>query len=532
MAIDYLDQLTEQAKAFVLAITSKVDPLTTSFALSPPASLVKPGGDGTVVTHVPPPRLALTPVELVKAPVEVGSKVTTVDLPLVGRWVRLPGLSPTGNPADEDPIGGMPVADHVPEVTGGLTSVTAGLSGTISTTLSEALPKPSLMLSETGQELVPGVPALLGRVAGTVTEVIKEIQEVLQTLDPIGVAAQVTVRVVDDRDPSGTVITDQVRISFDNGATWDPLTATSTAMGGTPLTFQLRLPVLVSELTAAPPEVVPLSVHVSVGLQLTPPVGGVIQTSIDLPPVPLLLPTIPIPTLVVLCEEDYFRGRKLVVVPSGSLLGKAVSAGGRPLSDAIAVTSQVLGQLRSALTAAPGLVAFADFLLGGQNAASSPAAAAAAVLASLADVPGQTLIVASSDLTSLDGPGMVFDEGWGMFHIGRATANYMTDSLVVVGRPGTTVTFTQKGGLLKELLSPLVVTLGAAQFACALELSLQPTVPFGTGVAAIQYPDSDPRSRMEIVFGGTVAAWSHKNHEDEICGVTMTLPPAGLVSGT
>lgn len=533
MAIDYLTQLTDQAEAFALGRAGTANPLITSFALSPPASLIKPGGDGTIMTHVPPPVLALTPVELVKAPVEVGSKVTTVDLPIVGRWVRLPGLTPTGNPADEDPIGGMPVADHVPEVAGSLTSVTAGLTGTISTTLSEALPRPSLMLSEAGQDLVPGVPALLGRVAGTVTEVIKEIQDVLRALDHVGVAAEVTIRVVDDRDPSSTVVADQIRISFDNGTTWDPVSAVAYAMGANPLTFQLRLPALLSELTEAPPEVIALSVHVTVHLTLTPPGGNAIGTSIDLPPVPLLLPTIPIPTLAVLCEHPNFLGRKLVVVPSGSLLGKAISDGGRPLSDAIALTNQVLGTLRAALATGSGVIAFGDFLLAGQaaalsspvTAASMPTAAAAAMLASLAEAPGQTLIVASSNLSTLDGPGMVFYEGWGPFQFGRFTGNYMASSLVVVGRPGTTVSFRQQAGLIKQDITSMTVTLGQTEFACAISTLRPPD-------ATINIPATNPASKMTVAFGGTVTGFSPRNAEDEICGVAISRPPAVLMPAT
>lgn len=534
MSIDYLTQLTDQAKAFVLTASGSANPLTPEFTLSPPASLIKPAGGPPVTNHALPPRLALAPVDTVLEPVEVGSKVTTVDLPLVGRWVRLPGLEPTSNPGDEDPIGGMPVAEQVPQVTGDLTGLTTGLNGTIRTALTTAVPPEGLMLSEAGQTLVPGVPALVGRVAGTVTEVVNELKEVLRALEPIDVSAQIRINVVDEQDPASTVVTSQVSISVDGGTTWGQLTGAPIVIGTTPLTFRLQLPALVSDLTETPPVQISLSVRVSVDLEVTPAaLGNPIRATFDLPPVPLLLPTIPVPTLVVLCEHPNFLGRKLVVVPSGSLLGQAVSAGGRPLSDTIALTNQVLGTLRAALSGAAGLIAFGDFLLGAQPAALAspavaatvPAAAAAGMLTTLADAPGQTLIVAGSNLTTLDAPGMVFYEGWGPFSFGRFTGNHMASSLLVVGRPGTTVSFRQQAGLFKGDITPLTVTLGAQQYACAISDLEAPG-------ATVNIPRSSPASRMSVAFGGSVTGFSPKNNEDQVCGVAIAKAAPGLAPAT
>jgi hypothetical protein len=155
-------------------------------------------------------------------------------------------------------------------------------------------------------------------------------------------------------------------------------------------------------------------------------------------------------------------------------------------------------------------------------AASMPVQTAAAVLTTLAEAPGQTMIVASSQLTNLDN--YVFDPG-GAFGIGRATASDMASSLIIVGRPGTTVSFGQHAGWpSKQELTPLTVKLGPNQLACAIS-ELGPSVGLGEGYA---YDPSDPASFTKTVFGGSITSFSPKQNHDEIYSAAITRPQTAL----
>lgn len=535
MAIDYLAELTRQAQGFVLGHAPGANPLTHSFTLSPPAGLVQPGlvDMSGSMSSLPRPRFALTVADTVREPVTTLLRELQIDLPLVGKWVRVP-TPDLSNPLAEDPIGGMPVAAQLQQI--------SGLISGLSTTLSTSLPPASLMTSDPGSAATPGVPALLGRIKGVVNETVKELRDVLRSLDPIRVDVNLRIRVVDDADPSSTAQTSAVEIAFGSSNTWQPLSAYPAAgmalADAAPLAFSLRLPPLFSELRAALPEVVKLSVYVSIDLTVVPPaVPGLpapapLTTTIDLPPLPLVLPTLPIPTLVVLCEHENFLGRKLVVVPSDSPLGLALSAGGVPVSTALSLANQAIRAVQGVLAAAGGALQFADFLdsaaLGAPGLASPaiartlPAATAAAALTNLAAAPGQIIIVAASALPTLDAPNLVFDPG-GLFGIGRATANRMTSSLIVVGRPGTTVAFGQQGGWpLYEGLTPLIITLPAGQLACAVSSLVPPG-------ATINIQPSDPRSRTTTVFGGAITSFSPKQNQDQISSVAITRPAGGLI---
>lgn len=527
MAVDYLAELTSQGNAFSLAHSIGEKALVYTFTLSPPTSLLVPGTDRE------PSKFGLSVNDIVIEPVTTMLREMDVDLPLIGKWVRV--LTPDMVlPLKEDPIGGMPVADQL-QLLGG-----AATGPGLTTTLTTHLPPESLMKSDpkppkgvadkppAGMGDEPGVPAVLGRVTGKVKETVKELKEVLKALGPFDVTVNVTIRVVDEDNPSSDSITKQVQMSVDGGSTWTALPSGATQLPAQPYKFSLRLPAQFSELRATTPEVVRLGVYVSVDLSVTPPGIAPVTATVNLPAVPLVLPTIPIPTIVVICEHELFFGRKLVVVPSDSLIGQAVSSGGRPVGSALTLTNDTIEALKSALAAGSGALALDGFLDGAAAGAAGmslatvaqtiPNQTAAAVLMSLADSPGQTIIVASSQLGTLDAPNLTFDSGWW----GKVTANHMASSLIVVGRPGTTVSFGQQGPWpWREQLTSLTITLGASELACVVPSLVAPN-------ATINIPASDPRSKMWISFGGTVTSFSPKQSDNQISSIGITRSSAGL----
>lgn len=518
MAVDYLAELAKAAGAFSLSRAAGSTPLEHVFTLIPPAELLRPGAQGE------PPSLQLTVSDMKVQPVVTGTRQLDIDLPIIGKWVRVPTPDMPADPLLEDPIGGMPSAERLQQLTGTVT-------GPLSTTLTTDMPPASLMTSDPGQGQVPGVPAILGRIKGTVNQTISEMKEVLTTLEATAVTASVRIRVVDDQQPSSSATTSLVQVRLPGSSTFTALPTAGVALAdGRPFSLTLRLPPLYTELRASAPEVVRLTVFLSIDVSVTPPGAQAVSTSFDFPPVPLVLPTIPVPTIAVLCEDTLFFGRKLVVVPSESLIGQALSAGGRPVGDALALTRQALTDLAAGLTSA---TAFAGFLASAGAgaagmtstaiAATNPAATAAAVLMSIAQSPGQTILVASSQLSTLDAPNLVFNPG-GWFGIGRFTANHMASSVIVIGRPGTTISFGQQGGLFKEQLTPFTITTGPT-LGCVISSLVPPD-------ATINVPPSNPASRMTIVFGGTVTSFSPKQNQDQISSVAITKPANALLPVT
>lgn len=527
MAFDFLSELTTKGKGFGLQHSPGSNPLLHNFDLTPASDLIQDLGGDEVA------KLALEVLGTVREPVDTLIRETKVDLPIVGNWVRVP-VPDLNDPLNVDPIGGMPVAQQLQQLSGLAT-------GVLSTTLSTNLPPSSLMESDPGKGATAGVPALLGRLKGTLSETVQELREVTKVLDSVSVKASVRITVTDDINPSSTAITNRIEVLVPTFAGWktvSSLPAAGEPLGAKPFSFSLRLAPLFSELKGPIPDVAKVSVHVSVDLEVQPPaVGGStpppVKATINLPAVPLVLPTIPVPTIVVLCEGPNFFGRKLVIVPSDSLLGKAVTAGGKPIGEALSLTNSVIKSLKTVLSAAGAAVAFSGFLDGGAAgapgvtnsglAASMPVQTAAAVLSTLADAPGQTIIVASSQLSNLDN--YVFEPGG--FFGGRFTGSDMASSMIIVGRPGTTVSFGQHAGWpSKQELTPFTVKLDANQLACAIS-ELGPNVPFGTGYA---YDPTDPASFTTKVFGGSITSFSPKQNNGEIYSAAITRPGPPLLT--
>lgn len=173
---------------------------------------------------------------------------------------------------------------------------------------------------------------------------------------------------------------------------------------------------------------VQLSLQLTVDVPAPPPAPATpVSTGwIDLPPFPLIVPTIPVPTILVLCEERVFAGRKLVLVPSNSLIG---TAAGPAVGTALDLTRAALDLLLPghALSAFLGTVA-------------PPAGLAAAAVKSEAPSPRQVIVAAHSRVDNLGGAEFVFEPG-GWFDIGRVTGNDFARSLIRIGRPGTVFDF-------------------------------------------------------------------------------------------
>ncbi len=475
--MDHLATLNSLAQRFQLRTLFPGSSLEPDLILEPPPDALDPLG------------LALsdTVQQVARIPVPVD-----IDLAFLGKWVRtlLPDLPP--EPSQEDPIGGMPI---VPQILGPLGNLTA------------ALPPSTLMMSETGQAATAGVPEVLGRIKGRITQTVERLTDQVVRL-PISVALRW--QILDESTPGASGPPTGVSYSTDSGVTWTALPATlEVPSGGAPATgvatsLRLRFPVRFTELTTGIPDVMRFSVFVSLRLGLTPPVGAPVTTGwIDLPPVPLVIPTIPVPTILVLCEHRNFAGRKLVLVPSNSILGTAAIG----IGPALDLTRSALLSFQSA-----------NALIGFLGTAAGPAGIAASVLKSLASSPGQVIIAAQSRVDDLGGNQFVFDPG-GWFGIGRFTGDNMARSIICVGRPGTVFDFFHDTGL-SERITRLQVTLDG-RLGCALRQLevLDPNVVIGE---SIFYTAPE---RPAEVYGGTVTSFSPRNsHEDAITSLSFEGP--------
>src|SRR6185503_1715524 len=409
------------------------------------ASIVGNGLTHEIRLDPPADALGLSLLDTVKSLTAVPVPIQ-VDLAFLGKWVRTLVPDLPADPATEDPIGGMPI---VPQILGPLAALTT------------ALPPSSLMMSEAGQGTVAGVPEALGRIKGTIIQTVERIADVTTQL-PISVALRCLV--TDESSTGASSAPVGAEFSTDDGATWSALAGVFTinslagAAAGTLRRLRLRFPVRFSELTTGVPEVmtfkVQLSVQLSVDVPAPPPAPPVhVSTGfIDLPPVPLIVPTIPVPTILVLCESRLFAGRKLVLVPSNSLIG---TAAGPTLAAALDLTRTALDLL------SPGS-ALSVFL----GTAVPPAGLAAATLKSAAASANQVIVAAHSQVDNLDGAEFVFDPG-GWFGIGRVSGHDFARSLICIGRPGTVFDFFNDFNQV-ESVTRLQVTLDR-RLGCALQ---------------------------------------------------------------
>jgi hypothetical protein len=459
--VDYLAAINNLASRFTAEAIPAANPLETTLRLTPPAELSGPGGLGLNET--------VQRITNVEVPINV-------DLAFLGKWVRGTNADFPGDPKDEDAIGGMPVVEQI--------LTTGGLSTT--------LPGVGQMYSETGSGTTPGVPEVLGRVKGAVSHTVEQLSEVLERR-PVTVA--VRLRVLDESTSGASVpATATFRAGPTGGfqAVPDPLDLPA---AGAPADVTLRFPAAFTELTTAVPDFRTIRVRISVKLTLTPPTGPAVTNPnfVDLPPLTLIVPTIPVPTILVLCEHRDFGGRRLVLVPSNSAIG---TVNGPTIGTALALTNSAL----AAMSPGVGLVSFLA------AAPGSPAFAAASALMSLASSSGQTIIAAHSSVNDLSAAEFVFDPG-GLFGIGRFTGDNMVSSVIAIGRTGTVFDMFQDTNLVERI----------TRFQITIDGSL---------VCAIRKLDTTTPG-SDIVAGGIVTSsspvWSN---EDRITSVSLMGPAA------
>jgi hypothetical protein len=466
--MDYLAALNALAPKFQVSPLPGGSKLEPGLRIDPPPEALD--GEGLALSET------VQKITAVEVPI-------TIDLAFLGKWVRSVNSDLPAEPATEDPIGGMPVVEQILLLGGAL---------------SQNLPPGSLMQSDPNQQAVPGVPEVLGRIKGTVAQTVEKLAEVVERH---AVTVAVRWRVFDESMPGTSLPASGVQFRSDPNAAWASLPSLlELPQGGipaanTPMSIFLRFPMMFSELTTGTPDVMIFSVRSAVRLSLTPPAGPVVTTGwVDLPPVPLVVPTIPVPTILVLCEHRDFAGRKLVLVPSNSLIGTASGIG---IGTAINITSSVLQSLLPSNTLLTVFLAAAS---------GTPVGDAANALRALAASPGQTIIGAQSRVDNLDTPAFVFDPG-GAFGVGRLTGDNMVSSVICIGRPQTVFDMFHDANL-SERITRFQISLDGS-LGCAIR-KLDTTAPAG-----------------DVVYGASVTSsspvWSN---EDRITSLAFTGPAA------
>jgi hypothetical protein len=242
----------------------------------------------------------------------------TVDIGFLTKNVRFKDFPVTGDPSTlvgGDVIGGSPIAD--PEV----------LAGTFS-----ALIDP---FTE-GDATKPGVPGILGRLKGT----YQLPMDVTQTTT---LAVQVEVQ-WHIRDENGNPIADVAwSDGTQNGTGQPPALTANEALADLTLTFSA----VFVELTSAPTPVAQRSISASIRLSA----GQVSTGFVDLPPVTVPVPAIPVPTALLLFQDSSFKNNKLVVVPASSPIVD-------PAKDALKTALDTLNTALGDLGGAVGLASF------------------------------------------------------------------------------------------------------------------------------------------------------------------------------
>ncbi len=313
---DPIEVLTSFAHQFAIATPPTPPATAPSFAITllPPADSIP--DLGLLLSVTSPPRVELRPA--------------AVDLQWIMKEVRFASadLESVGV------VGGMPVSDFIPPP--------------------GSLGVPSLTGATHGPTAPPGVPGLLGRIGGTVEVPVT----VTDTLAPeeAGVVATVRWRVRDER---GEIVPNLAwRLSSGaTGTTGEILQP----LGPLPLTppadlLTVRFPVQFVELVGGVPGLPTRRIEAAIRLEVT---GlGVATGWVDLPPITLTLPVIPVPAVAIFAEHVDFGGRLFILVPSRSPL-----AG---VADVAAAVATLLGTLSAVPDAATLFrVLFAQFGPGG-----------------------------------------------------------------------------------------------------------------------------------------------------------------------
>jgi hypothetical protein len=188
----------------------------------------------------------------------------------------------------------------------------------------------------------PGVPGILGLLSGTIPIVNEVTQQVTHQVN-----VEVRWRV---RDESAAVVSD---VDWRIGAGGPGLQGSggdiNPALGHALEALNLVFPVIFVELTGNPVPVGKRFIQASVRLSA----GGVSTGFVDLPPVEVVLPVVPVPTILMLFQHKDFKGISLLVVPASSPLGPgdigaaldALRTAIDPFDDTLTVLSFVVGEV-------------------------------------------------------------------------------------------------------------------------------------------------------------------------------------------
>jgi hypothetical protein len=261
------------------------------FGVTPPAAPPATSPAFTFGLTTPPRDVSLPDIgALLPATETIVTSIAPGSLDL--RWVTKDVRFDNTNILNEVTVGGMPVSDFILA-----TSVIATSIGT----------------ATNGATNPPGVPGLLGHVSGTIPLVLQRTERTQPPQPPIN--ASVRWRIRDER---GAIVPVSWSIPGVASGTGGEILRT---LGALPLTMPppnltLTFPLLFTEMSTRALPLPQRSIEVAIRLEV--PTLGITSGWVDLPPVTITLPAIPIPSIAVFTEGLDFGGRVLVVVPSGS----------------------------------------------------------------------------------------------------------------------------------------------------------------------------------------------------------------------
>jgi hypothetical protein len=186
----------------------------------------------------------------------------------------------------------------------------------------------------TGATNPPGVPGLVGMLTGTLPLPIDVTHP-----ETFQVRADVRWRIAEGSHTVSDVSWTVGGTSPLSGTGGDIQPPSGRGLDPVDLLFDLAF----TELVGGAAPIVHRTLHASLQLAAGPVSSG----WIDLPPVPLDLPAIPVPTLVVYCQNKDFQSNKLVVVPANSPLDESTIEGAltelRDVLTPLRATSSFLG---------------------------------------------------------------------------------------------------------------------------------------------------------------------------------------------
>ena len=346
---DPVEVLSSYAREFTVAAPT-APPATApvfTFALTPPRSAVPdiaaliPGTE-TVVTTIENATVTLTwltkdvrfvdtditrdntvggmPVSDLILP--VGPTPPNVALTWLTKDVRFVDTVITG----DNTVGGMPVSDLIlpvgltpPNVAAATTGPTSppgvpGVLGNVGGTIPLVLERTATTVAAAtnGPTSPPGVPGLLGRFGGTIPLVVQRTQKT--QLSEMPIRASVRWRIRDER---GTIVPVSWSIAgVASGTDGEILQTLGPLPAMAPPSLTLTFPLLFTELSTRALPLPRRTIEVAIRLEVT--AVGITTGWVDLPPLTITLPAIPIPRIAVFTENVNFGVRVLVVVPSGS----------------------------------------------------------------------------------------------------------------------------------------------------------------------------------------------------------------------